>query len=168
MATVSDTIPDLLQAEVKAALDWYNASQPDAFEVTGIVDAELSLATGAPRELRLVSAVGIPVSSNASRYPERRGVSTLHWRNLERQQLVGRKNCKQSSIPRPACWHWIQAGACCAAGAVSRPERIWVAPLNGPRRTMFPRTCPPHWQRQMQMMQCSTRNPSSTPADCPG
>lgn len=58
MPTVSDIIPDLLQAEVKAALDWYNASQPDAFEVTGIVDAELSLATGAPRELRLVLCGG--------------------------------------------------------------------------------------------------------------
>ena len=58
MALVSETIPTLLQAEVNAVLDWFNASQTDKFEVTGIVDAEQSIQSDAPRELRLVLCGG--------------------------------------------------------------------------------------------------------------
>ena len=58
MAVVSDTIPEALQAEVEAALAWFNAGQPDPFEVTGIVDPELSIQSDQPRELRLVLCGG--------------------------------------------------------------------------------------------------------------
>jgi hypothetical protein len=46
MANVSEIIPDSLQPEVDAALAWFNSTQADAFEVTGIIDADLMLATG--------------------------------------------------------------------------------------------------------------------------
>ena len=58
MATVSETIPESLQPEVDAALGWFNSVQADAFEVTGIVDAELSLEANEPRKLRLVLCGG--------------------------------------------------------------------------------------------------------------
>lgn len=58
MATVSENIPEALRPEVDAALAWFNAAQPDAFEVTGIVDAELALASNETRELRLVLCGG--------------------------------------------------------------------------------------------------------------
>ncbi len=58
MAIVSETIPTELQAEVNAALEWFNASQSDRFDVTGIVDAELSIQSEEPRELRLVLCGG--------------------------------------------------------------------------------------------------------------
>ena len=58
MAVVSNTIPPPLQAEVDAALAWFNAGHGDQFEVTGIIDAEQSLQSGYPRELRLVLCGG--------------------------------------------------------------------------------------------------------------
>ena len=58
MAVVSETIPTELQAEVDAALEWFNASQSQRFDVTGIVDAELSIQSEEPRELRLVLCGG--------------------------------------------------------------------------------------------------------------
>ena len=58
MATVSETIPESLQPEVDAALSWFNSEQADAFEVTGIVDAELSLELNEPRKLQLVLCGG--------------------------------------------------------------------------------------------------------------
>ena len=58
MAVVSEIIPEELQAEVDAALAWFNAQQTDRFDVTGIVDAQLSLEATEPRELRLVLCGG--------------------------------------------------------------------------------------------------------------
>ena len=40
MAKVSDSIPETLQPEVDAAINWFNAQSSDDFTVTGIVDAE--------------------------------------------------------------------------------------------------------------------------------
>ncbi len=58
MANVSETIPPALQTEVDAALDWFNATQSETFSVTGIVDADIALASTSPRELRLVLCGG--------------------------------------------------------------------------------------------------------------
>ena len=58
MATVSEIIPQALQPEVDAALAWFNTSQSDEFEVTGIIDADRTLGADAPRELRLVLCGG--------------------------------------------------------------------------------------------------------------
>jgi hypothetical protein len=58
MATVSETIPESLQPEVDATLAWFNGTQAAEFQVTGIIDAELTLAASAPRELRLVLCGG--------------------------------------------------------------------------------------------------------------
>ncbi len=58
MAKVSDTIPEALQLEVDAAINWFNAQSSDEFEVTGIVDAEDSLASSGEKELRLVLCGG--------------------------------------------------------------------------------------------------------------
>ena len=58
MAVVSEIIPDALQPEVDAALAWFNGSHPDEFEVTGIIDADLTLTKSAPRELLLVLCGG--------------------------------------------------------------------------------------------------------------
>ena len=58
MPQVSETIPDGLRPEVDAAIAWFNVAQTDAFEVTGIVDADRSLAASEPRELRLVLCGG--------------------------------------------------------------------------------------------------------------
>ena len=58
MAIVSETIPDSLRAEVDAVLGWFNAGRSDEFEVTGIVDADITLASAEPRELRLVLCGG--------------------------------------------------------------------------------------------------------------
>jgi hypothetical protein len=58
LATVTNTVPASLRPEVDAALAWFNESQEETFEVTGIVDPEVSLASDAPRELRLVLCGG--------------------------------------------------------------------------------------------------------------
>lgn len=58
MTTVSETIPESLQPEVAAALDWFNGTQEVSFDVTGIVDPEASLDESGPRELRLVLCGG--------------------------------------------------------------------------------------------------------------
>ena len=58
MATVSEIIPESLQPEVDAALAWFNGTQAEVFEVTGILDSDLTLAASAPRELRLVLCGG--------------------------------------------------------------------------------------------------------------
>ena len=58
MPTVSEKIPELLQPEVDAALAWFNSKEEDEFKVTGIVDAELTLGSSEPRELRLVLCGG--------------------------------------------------------------------------------------------------------------
>ena len=58
MAKVSDSIPETLQPEVDAAINWFNAQSSDDFTVTGIVDAEESLASTDERELRLVLCGG--------------------------------------------------------------------------------------------------------------
>jgi len=58
MAVVSEVIPQELQAEVAAALAWFNAKQAGTFEVTGIVDAQESIQSNEPRELHLVLCGG--------------------------------------------------------------------------------------------------------------
>ncbi|HAG73029.1 MAG TPA: hypothetical protein DCL66_12575 [Gammaproteobacteria bacterium] len=58
MAKVSDSIPETLQPEVDAAINWFNAQSSDEFAVTGIVDAECSLAPSDKKELRLVLCGG--------------------------------------------------------------------------------------------------------------
>ena len=58
MAAVSETIPEALQPDVDAALDWFNGTQSDVFEVTGIIDADLAIEADAPRELKLVLCGG--------------------------------------------------------------------------------------------------------------
>ena len=58
MTTVQETIPDALRPEVDAALAWFNGQEDVAFEVTGILDPDASLAAPAPRTLRLVLCGG--------------------------------------------------------------------------------------------------------------
>ena len=58
MAKVSDTIPTELQPEVDAAINWFNAQSSNEFSVTGIVDAEDSIAASGEKELRLVLCGG--------------------------------------------------------------------------------------------------------------
>lgn len=58
MATVSEIIPAPLQPDVAAALAWWNGTQTDEFEVTGIIDAERALAASGARELQLVLCGG--------------------------------------------------------------------------------------------------------------
>ncbi|MBC8187375.1 MAG: hypothetical protein H8E78_04095 [Proteobacteria bacterium] len=58
MAAVSEIIPEALQPDVDAALDWFNGTQSDAFEVTGIIDADLVVEADTPRELKLVLCGG--------------------------------------------------------------------------------------------------------------
>lgn len=58
MTTVRETIPEALRPEVDAALAWFNRERRAEFEVTGIVDPDLSLATSGPRDLRLVLCGG--------------------------------------------------------------------------------------------------------------
>jgi hypothetical protein len=69
MATVSEVIPEALQREVDVALTWFNGTQADAFEVTGIVDADQCPVPGVallctwPK----VSSAGRGLSSRAAR-----------------------------------------------------------------------------------------------------
>ena len=59
MPQVSETIPEALQPRVDAALAWFNASADaagDAFEVTGILDADEALSGS--DELRLILCGG--------------------------------------------------------------------------------------------------------------
>jgi len=58
VARVSDSIPQALQPEVDAAINWFNAQSADKFEVTGIVDAEDSMTSSDEKELRLVLCGG--------------------------------------------------------------------------------------------------------------
>ncbi len=60
--SVEETIPASLQLDVEAALEWFNKqtseTQGVTFEVTGIIDAESSLAQQTTRDLRLVLCGG--------------------------------------------------------------------------------------------------------------
>jgi hypothetical protein len=58
MPTVSETIPEALQPDVDAALEWFNREQEVPFEVTGILDPDAALSSVAPRELKLVLCGG--------------------------------------------------------------------------------------------------------------
>ena len=58
MEKVSESIPSDLQPEVDAAINWFNTQSADEFKVTGIVDAEDSLAQSDEKELRLVLCGG--------------------------------------------------------------------------------------------------------------
>jgi hypothetical protein len=58
MTHVHETIPDGLRPGVEAALSWFNRTQDVPFEVTGILDPEVSLAQDGPRALRLVLCGG--------------------------------------------------------------------------------------------------------------
>ena len=58
MPTVSETIPPALQPDVDAALEWFNRDQAIPFEVTGILDPDAALSSGAARELKLVLCGG--------------------------------------------------------------------------------------------------------------
>lgn len=58
MAKVSESIPTDLQPEVDAAINWFNAQSEDEFVVTGIVDAEDSLAQNGEKQIRLVLCGG--------------------------------------------------------------------------------------------------------------
>lgn len=58
MAVVSETIPEVLQPDVDAALEWFNDTQSNVFEVTGIIDADLAVEADTPRELHLVLCGG--------------------------------------------------------------------------------------------------------------
>ncbi|MEM1249495.1 MAG: hypothetical protein AAGK22_24180 [Acidobacteriota bacterium] len=60
MPQVSETIPESLQQKVEAAVSWFNSSKEaggETFEVTGILDAEQSVAHGGD-ELRLILCGG--------------------------------------------------------------------------------------------------------------
>lgn len=58
MPTVQENIPEELVSEVDAALTWFNAQEDDVFEVTGIVDPDVSLAVSGKRPLHLVLCGG--------------------------------------------------------------------------------------------------------------
>lgn len=58
MASVEETIPEGLRAEVDAALRWFNERESERFEVTGILDPQESLATDGAKDLRLVLCGG--------------------------------------------------------------------------------------------------------------
>ena len=58
MTTVNETIPEALSVEVDAAVAWFNRVESESFEVTGILDPELSLAETGSRALRLVLCGG--------------------------------------------------------------------------------------------------------------
>ena len=58
MADVHETIPEGLGDDVNAALAWFNGTQDTEFEVTGIVDPDVSLAASDSRELHLVLCGG--------------------------------------------------------------------------------------------------------------
>ena len=58
MTIVSEIIPQDLQPEVEAALEFFNRDQADPFEVTGILDPDASLESSGSRDLRLVLCSG--------------------------------------------------------------------------------------------------------------
>ena len=58
MPQVQETVPEALRAEVEASLAWWNAREDVAFEVTGILDPDETLAAAEPREVRLVLCGG--------------------------------------------------------------------------------------------------------------
>jgi hypothetical protein len=58
MPNVQETIPEALRPEVDATLAWFNQREQVPFEVTGILDPEVALATSGTRELRLVLCGG--------------------------------------------------------------------------------------------------------------
>ena len=58
MTSVRETIPDGLQPEAYAALEWFNRQEEVEFEITGIIDPPESFVTSGARELRLVLCGG--------------------------------------------------------------------------------------------------------------
>jgi hypothetical protein len=52
MTNVLEIIPESLQAEVGAALDWFNTHENASYDVTGIVDPPVT--SGSSQDLRLV------------------------------------------------------------------------------------------------------------------
>jgi hypothetical protein len=110
MANVSDTIPPVLQQDVNVALDWFNASQPTTFEVTGIVDADLSMQSSEPRELQLVLCGGdtclkrnFHVSRNAT------GVDVTYADDHSNAANKGGEPQAELDPPPGARRHWLDS-----------------------------------------------------------
>ena len=138
MATVSETIPESLQPEVEAAIAWFNATQPDEFEVTGIVDAGLSLSANDPRELRLVLCGGdtcqqrsFQVSSATSGFDV--AFSSMEAPSADASSAVIAAALDAMAAVLRACWTSIAATrlprslpvrllACTIEGTISTPK----------------------------------------------
>jgi len=58
LPVVQENIPEDLLPEVKASLAWFNAQENETFEVTGIVDPNVSRATTGIHPLHLVLCGG--------------------------------------------------------------------------------------------------------------
>jgi len=58
LPVVQENIPRELLPEVNASLAWFNARESETFEVTGIVDPDVSLSTTGIRPLHLVLCGG--------------------------------------------------------------------------------------------------------------
>lgn len=101
MATVSEIIPEALQAEVDAAVAWFNGTQADAFEVTGIVDAERTLAASAPRELRLVLCGGDTCQQRSFRVASAASGFDVAYSDAEAPQPDGPEELQAELDPPP-------------------------------------------------------------------
>ena len=101
MATVTETIPESLQPEVDAALAWFNHTQADPFEVTGIIDADLTLAASAPRELRLVLCGGDTCQQRSFRVSSAAAGFDVAYAASEAQQADGSEELQAELDPPP-------------------------------------------------------------------
>ncbi len=115
VTTVSETIPAELQPEVEAALVWWNRKQATAFEVTGILDPEQTLASSSPRELRLVLCGGDRCEQRSFRVAEETGGFAVDL--LEDAPATGAQSDRQAELDPPpgARRGWLDATLSCHA-----------------------------------------------------
>ena len=99
MPTVSETIPETLKPRVDAALAWYNASEEADFEVTGILDAEDSLARS--DELRLILCGGDRCEQRSFRVSGEPGAWKVDLAEQDTPRLPGTPQAELDPPPGP-------------------------------------------------------------------
>ena len=102
MAQVSETIPDALKPRVDAAVAWFNASAEaaqDAFQVTGILDAEEALRGS--DELRLILCGGDRCEQRSFRVHGAEDAWEVEFADSARAEQAGRPQAELDPPPGP-------------------------------------------------------------------
>ena len=111
--SVEETIPAELQFDVEAALDWFNTQESETqgvtFEVTGIIDAESSLAQRGNRDLRLVLCGGDRCEQRTFRVSQSGAGLSVHFNEIEGVAVSSEDENAKLDPPPGALKNWLDS-----------------------------------------------------------